>query len=357
MAVLKSDRTTMEIKYTKIGIIPDEFEPELFAYMELDLRHDRHWLINPALLHPDEKPFGLREKPGIHRMADCLGYDQKLIQTIQDVLETDKSAFFYPLEGHVSFHFYPRMGFPPMSPADLVASGSVDNQSPEDIITLYIQIYDKNPYSASSVVFATVLEVYRYELQEFVDDLKVEWTQLYERFPQEPVVPRHPPLALDLTPQPVEFYLFQPQDTFGWIDFRIIVNGTEWRIWASSSFPPFDNIVKFFIAVAENHLPGYFMIDEEGNTKFLHARPWTSDVQTHDLIHLELLDEAFPQYNLLFTHIVERRPFVTAFYEHLIVFAETHLNLHKWNLSQDPFILPENLEALRNAIERMKAEQ
>ena len=29
MAVLKSIRTTMEIKYTEIGIIPGEFEPEL----------------------------------------------------------------------------------------------------------------------------------------------------------------------------------------------------------------------------------------------------------------------------------------------------------------------------------------
>lgn len=352
MAVLKSGRTTMEIKYTKIGIIPDEFEPELFSYIEIDLRHERHWLINPALLHPDEKPFGLREKPGIHRMAD-LSHDQRFIQTIQDVLENDKLAVFYPLESFVSFHFYPRMGFPPTTPADLVASGSVDNQSPEDIITLYIQIYDKNPYSASGVVFATVLEVYRYELQEFVDDLKVEWTQLCERFPPEPVVPRHPPLALDLTPFPVEFYLFQPQDTFGWIDFRIIVNGTEWNIWASSSFPPFDNIVKFFIAVAENHLPSYFMIDEEGKNKFLHARPWNSP----DLIHIELLDEGFPNYNLLFTHIVERRSFVTAFYEHLIEFTETHLNLDKWNLREDPFIAPENLEALKNAIERMKAEQ
>lgn len=353
MAVLKSGRTTMEIKYTKIGIIPGEFEPELFAYLEMNLRHERHWLINPALLHTDEKPFGLREKPGIHRMADCLSYDQKLIQTIQNVLETDKSAVFYPLEGNISFHFYPRMGFPPMSPADLVASGSVDDQSPEDIITLYIQIYDQHSYSTSPVVFATVLEVYRAELQEFVDDLKVEWTQLYERFPPEPVVPRHPPLALDLTPHPVEFYLFQPQDTFGWIDFRIIVNGTEWGIWASSSFPPFDKVVKFFIDVAENHLPSYFMVEEEGNAKYLHARPWASP----DLIHIELLDEAFPEYNLLFTHIVERRSFVTAFYEHLIEFAETHLDLDKWNLHCAPFILPENLEALRNAIDRMIAEQ
>jgi hypothetical protein len=75
------------------------------------------------------------------------------------------------------------------------------------------------------------------------------------------------------------------------------------------------------------------------------------------LIHIELLDEGFPNYNLLFTHIVERRSFVTAFYEHLIEFTETHLNLDKWNLREDPFIAPENLEALKNAIERMKAEQ
>lgn len=32
MAVLKSDRTTMEIKYTKIDIIPGEFEPKLYTY-------------------------------------------------------------------------------------------------------------------------------------------------------------------------------------------------------------------------------------------------------------------------------------------------------------------------------------
>ncbi len=357
MAILKSGNTTIEVRYSFLTNsrawdsydLVEMYEKDPLTILEVELRHMDHWIISPGLrssMQPSSRKQ--RSNPGTFYIEEPTSIEQRLIQVLQDVLEKNEIFTYASLSLCVRFYFYPpNFDFPP-SRHTTFSVIPPEKSGPDDIFTVYVQISDISP-QGTGLYFGIPLEVYRYDLQAFLDDLKADWSRFREQFPPEQPTDQLPPLALDLVPHTVEFYLYQSPNTFGWIDIHIEIDGADWLIEASSTFPPFDNMLKFFTDIAENRLPTFCEINEEGRWKYIHARPW----QTPGLIQLELLQDEYPHYKPLFIYLVDRRVLVQTFYEHFVEFYETHVDVRKWNFDSGLF-KPENLAALKQAIEKME---
>jgi hypothetical protein len=349
MAVLKSGNTTIEVRYSCVSSsLVDDYPDESLTILEVELRHLKHWVIQPGLVSSRQHSFkNPRPNPGTFYIAEPPTNEQRLIQVLQDALEKNEIAFYQSLVGFVNFYFYPpNIDFPPYRQS-FSPRIPPEQSDPNDYFTVYIEFFDQGP-EGTSLSFGISMEVVRYELQDFLDDLKADWSRFRERFPPEPITDKYPPLALDLSPHFVEFYLYQSPNTFGWIDIHIQIDGADWLLQASSTFPPFDNLLNFFTDIAENRLPSFCEVDEEGRWKYIHARPW----ETPGLLHLELIEDGYPHFKPLFSYLVDRRTLVQTFYDHFIEFHETHVDVNKWAFSGGLF-KPESLTKLKQAIEKM----
>jgi hypothetical protein len=348
MAVLKSGDTTLEIRYYKISTLTEDVPEELFTIFEVELRHRGHWIISPGLVSPKLYKFNERRSPGTYYIAEPFSCEHGLVQALQDLLEKNQIKTYYPYAGGLWFYLYPpHLSFPFSNEEDLQAVPS-GPAHPNDFLTVAVQFDERAP-QGSGLNFMMIWEIERQELQAFVDDLIVEWTFFREQFPPEPAPVTHQPLALDPIPRRVDFYIYQPQNTFGWISLRILVENLEWNMRTSSSFPPFDDLLKFFTDIATDRLPSFASVEEEGPVKYLHARR----VDSPDLINFEVVDEGYPHYLPMFNILTDRRALVQTFYTHFVEFFETHFNSKIWNFGDDLFTM-ENLKALEQAIKEMK---
>jgi hypothetical protein len=183
--------------------------------------------------------------------------------------------------------------------------------------------------------------------QEFLDDLKAEYADLWRRRGPAPAEPAGPAweIALDSQVKALEVYFYQGKMP-GWIDVNLSVDGIQHTLHATGALPPFDDMIDFLIGVAEGRLPCNWSVEEEGPEKLLYALPWPADPEC---FHFKLVDWGYPHYTLLMTHIFNRRQFVLAFYNDMLSFLETHYDPLVWGLPN--LFQPEKWQALRALVE------
>jgi hypothetical protein len=84
----------------------------------------------------------------------------------------------------------------------------------------------------------------------------------------------------------LKFEIDHRHEQSGWITCRLSIDGAVHAIHTSAIFPPFGDLLRFVRAVAWQHLPAHFEIDEEGTQARFQAFP-LADYQhlVHLLIH------------------------------------------------------------------------
>ncbi|MFN8382739.1 MAG: hypothetical protein U0V02_12400 [Anaerolineales bacterium] len=116
----------------------------------------------------------------------------------------------------------------------------------------------------------------------------------------------------------------------GWIDCKIIVNGTPHHLSASSALPPFLHLMQFIKAAAGEKLPHSFFWDEEGyGAKFEVAEV----LENTSLVHLKIVHTGETT-ETWFDADIEREMVVQAFLDPLLDFSRNYNNIvdKKWEL-------------------------
>jgi len=356
MAILSCDKISLEIRFRSID------ESNHIQY-DAWLRYNGRPLINPAILEREDAYWGDRRGDALRAQdGSADGADDELIPTLQAALETNQPRAWFPSRFGFALYIYPEVHFPPLRKDDFDTPFSAfqqtggllgDGSAPDDTIFLYFQTNLENyawyQHANPGSGIGLQLSVERRELQEFIDDLKYEYTELLRRFPRHQERMRKfkvLQLAFDPTPRMLEVYFFQGEMT-GWITMNLTVDGVQRTVWTSAVFPPYREILGFLAAVAEERLPCECWIDEEGSHIIFSAEPWSEP----GLFRFKMLSPEKPHYQTHMDYIFDRRQFVLAFYNDLVSFLATHFQPRHWG--EDDLTAPDPLGVLRRAVDGM----
>lgn len=358
MAILSSEKLSLEIRFREI-------DAQQNVQYDTWIRYDGKAVINPGILKRDDAYWNNRISDGL-RASD--GMDDRLIPTLQEALETNQPRSWQPVESGFSLYVYPEIFFPPTSQEDFERPfrleyfpdstekppeqrSAAGGKLPNDLINIYVPVDLFNfsgTHSYGGTGLAMHLCVYRWEVEDFLDDLKYEYAELLRRYPQRQEDLRafqdwHIPF--DPQCKPLEVYFFQG-DMPGWIHINLTVDGLKETIWTSHVFPPFDDLVDFLTAVARRSIPAHCMINEEGHYRVFRARSWTHP----DHFRFEMVEPDYPHFHTLMDYVFERKQFVLAFYNDLVSFMTTHFNPSAWGDEQ--IVSLDRMENLRAILER-----
>lgn len=356
MAILSCEKLSLEIRFREI----DEHQNVQY---DAWLRFDGKPLINPAVLKREEGYWQDRIADSL-RAAD--GLDDSLIPTLQEALETNQPRSWRPADPGFELFIYPEVYFPPITREDFetpfrlnftarheqaeLRRAESEGKLPDDLINVYLQVDLMNfsgQESYGGTGAALQMCVYRWEVENFLDDLKYEYAELLRRYPQrmdDARAFRDWQIPFDAQPRPVEVYFFQG-DMNGWIHINLTVDGIQQTVWASNVFPPFDELLDLITAVAEGSLPAQCMINEEGRYKVFRARPWDAPGQ----FRFELVQPDYPHFHTFMDYVFDRRQFALAFYNDLVSFLQTHFQAEKWGTEE--LVPVERMQRLRAALQ------
>ncbi len=145
----------------------------------------------------------------------------------------------------------------------------------------------------------------------------------------------------DLQVKPIEVYYYQGHMS-GWININITVDGIQTTLWATGLFPPFDALVKFLIAILEETFPSIFELEEEGPYKVFRAEA----MDRPELFHFQLTGNGE---EVFLDNVFDRKQFVTAFFEDLLLFMDTAFSEEDWG---EQLVSPTLLGKLEDLIEQ-----
>ncbi len=144
----------------------------------------------------------------------------------------------------------------------------------------------------------------------------------------------------------LELYFYQGGE-FEQVRINLMVEGAQQTLIASRDAPPFNRLIHFLLAIALGDFPRECLIEEEGRFKTLRSQPWDADPA---LFRFRLIANEQPFDTLLIDQLFDRRQFVSAFYNDLILFLETHFDPQRWGA--EDLVAPDLLAQLSRIIEQ-----
>jgi hypothetical protein len=147
----------------------------------------------------------------------------------------------------------------------------------------------------------------------------------------------------------------------GWIQFAILCNVYVQNvvIALSNAFNPFPEFIRWLNAIAEGHLPGEFIVDEEGVGKILRATPVNEEEFIFEVLEWLWVEKEKEERPIYLYVQVHRKQFLSEFLKRWDDFLENQYDPAEWEEHGTPSLSTYDVEKIRTFIggDRLRGER